>query len=235
MMVRMPRAARAAPLVAGLAGLGWFWAAQASVRAGYPDTDDPSVGLAFVLAHPEAWYVEAAFLFVLAVGLIATVLSTQDRMAASEATPAPIAMRTVTAIGVIAAAMFLGTAIIRMSAGPLAYVGGLNRQWGETAYLVTQFVGPQLLEIGGVTMLAAWIAGTAWTGGRRRVVPKPLALLAILPAYRLAGLPGLVDLLPGAWILWVLAIPTAFLWLLLLGASDGEPATGSLAVPASAI
>jgi hypothetical protein len=99
------------------------------------------------------------------------------------------------------------------------YVQGLDQGWGETAYLVTQFVGVQLFAVGGLALLAIWAVGVAWLGARSGVVPRAVALLAVVPGFRLLGILGVLHLQPeGLWIFYLASIPGAFAWLILLGA-----------------
>jgi hypothetical protein len=213
-------AARLAPLVAGLAGLAWFWFELAPQRAGFEDTDNPATGLAFITAHPGAWVAAGLALAICSIALVATVITLRDRL---EAVPRPdrsgVAIRTVSTLGLFAAFMLLGQAVTRLAGGPVAYVAGLDQAWGETAYLVTQFVGVQLFGVGGMALLAVWALGAAWLGVRRGVMPGPLAALALVPGFRLAAIVGLLGILPdGLWLLYMASIPGAFVWLVLLGA-----------------
>jgi hypothetical protein len=226
-MARLLSAQRGAAVVAGAAGLWWFWAELAPQRAGFPDTDNPAAGLQFLAAHPEAW-VQAGFaLAILAIALIVTVLSMGDRLkAAVDPEGHGVAIRTVTVLGLIAAAMLLGMACVRLAGEPLRYVQSLDQAWGEAAYLVTQFVGVQLLLVGALAVLAMWIAGVAWIGGRSGAIPRLVAVVAILPAIRLIALPVVPDIVPEVlWLVAIAAVPAAFAWLILLGAwrPSGEP------------
>ena len=231
-MSRFLAAERFAPIVAGLAGLAWFWAELAPQRTGFEDTDNPATGLAFLAAHPEAWQQAGLALFVAGLALVATVLGTRDRLSVTEPDAgrgrpdSPVAVRTISIVGLFAAAALIGMGCVRLSGGPVRYVQGLDQAWGEMAYTVTQFVGVQLLLTGGLTLLALWIAGVAWIGGRQGTIPRPVALLAIVPAARLVAIPGLSASLPGGlWIVVLAAIPAAFLWLVLLGAWPGSMGT----------
>jgi hypothetical protein len=225
---------RIAPLVAGLAGLVWVWSELAPQRLGFPDTDDPALSLQFLEANPEAWTQAGFALAVAALALIPTVLAIGSRLRAwDSAQTSDLAAGTITVVGLIGAAMLLGMAAVRLAVEPVRYVHSLSQAWGETAYLVTQFVGPQLLGIAGLALLAMWIAAVAWLGARRGVVQRGLAVLAIFPALRLAALPGIRLLPDGAWVLFMVAIPAAFLWLLLLGAwPPANAAAGPLPAPA---
>lgn len=232
---------RLAPIIAGLAGLAWIWAELAPQRLGLEDTDDPAVSLRFLAADPGAWTQAGLALFVSALALLVTVIAVRDRLTAPHAPGAepPLAPRVLTAIGVLAVGMLLAMAAIRMSGGPVRYVQGLEQGWGETAYLVTQFVGVHLVGQVGLLLLATWIAGAAWLGAGRRVLPRVVAVLAIIPAFRLLVMTGPFVALPGDfwWPLLMASIPTAFVWLVLLGATWPAGPRGEAAArtaPASA-
>lgn len=215
-------AGRLAPLVAGLAGLAWFWFELTPQRAGFEDTDNPATGLDFLAAFPGAWVSAGLALAIAAFALMATVIALRDRL---ESVPSPsgpsVAVRVVSTIGLFAAFMLLGQAVTRLAGGPVAYVAGLDQGWGETAYLVTQFVGIQLFGVGGMALLALWAVGVSWLGVRRGVMPRPVAILAVVPGFRLVAILALLGILPvidGLWLLYMASIPGAFMWLLLLGA-----------------
>lgn len=213
---------RAAPLISGVAGLGWVWAELAPQRAGFPDTDDPSVSLQFLAAHPGSHAMAGIWLMVAALALIATVLDLGRRFATDEAgggaARTPPAAEYVRIIGILAGALLFGMAVVRLSEGPVRYVQSLDQGWGETAYLVTQFVGVQGFAVGGLLLLALWIAGTAWLGAASGLVPRALAVLALLPAVRIIGVLGPLGVeVEGAWILLMVAIPAAFGWVAILG------------------
>ena len=226
-MPKLPTAERGAPIVAGLAGLAWFWLELAPQRYGFEDTDNPATGLAFVAAHPEAWQQAGVALAVMALALVVTVLAMRDRMSGLEPLAAehatPIAPRAVTVVGLVAAAALLGMAGVRLSGGPMLYVRGLDQAWGEMAYTVTQFVGVQLLAVGGLALLALWIVGIAWIGGRGGAVPRGVAILALLPGVRLLAIPGLAGAPDWLWFVMLAALPAAFLWLVLLGVWRPSP------------
>jgi hypothetical protein len=223
-MARLLSADRAAPIVAGVAGLMWFWAELAPQRYGFEDTDNPATGLRFLAAHPEAWAQGGLALGVAAIALVATVIAIHDRLESSAPPNASsVGVRTVAVLGILAAAMLLGMAVVRLAGGPLLHVQGLGQDWGEGAYLVTQFVGIQLFAVGGLTLLSAWILGVGWIGGRRAAVPRLTAMLAVLPGIRVLGLPGTVGILPDAlWIVLMASVPASFLWLVLLGARQAS-------------
>jgi hypothetical protein len=221
-MVRSSTAARLAPLVAGLAGLAWFWFELTPQQAGFEDTDNPATGLQFIAAFPGAWVSAGLALAIAAIALVATVVAVRDRL---ESAPEPngigVAVRTVSTLGLFAAFMLLGQAVTRLAGGPVAYVQGLDQEWGEAAYLVTQFVGIQLFGVGGMALFALWAVGVSWLGARRGVIPRPVAILALVPGFRLVAILALLGILPvidGLWLVYMASIPGAFLWLVLLGA-----------------
>jgi hypothetical protein len=229
----MPRwltADRVGPVVAGIAGLAWFWAELAPQRTPYVDTDDPAQGLAFITANPTAWPLAGLALGIAAVALVATMLGMRVRLHAASAGgregdgASSVAIDTVTVVGLFSAAMLFGMAAVRMSGGPVRYVQGLDQSWGETAYLVTQFVGIQALVTGGFVLLELWLIGFAWLGLRRRLIPRVVAALAVLPAARLLGVLGPFGIeFEGGWFLLILAIPATFAWIALLGIAVRTP------------
>lgn len=224
---RWLRAGSIGPIVAGLAGFGWFVAELAPQGYGFADTDDPSVGLRFVAAHPTDWASAGVLLIVASLALIVAVIATADRLAAAApartARDADVARRSVTVVGLLSAAFLFGHGVVRMVGGPMLYVDGLDAGWGETAYLITQFVGIHLLAQGGTLLLTIWIIGVSGLGAGRRVVPRPLALFALLPGIRLVGFLAPWGLLPdGLWVFFMAGIPAAFLWLVLAGVSSAD-------------
>ena len=222
-------AGRLAPIIAGLGGLAWFWLELAPQRTGFADTDDPSIGLAFINAHPTAWPMAGLALGITAIALVATVLGLRTRLGAVRGDPSGsdgpgVAVDTITVVGLMGAAALFGMAAVRMSGGPVRYVQGLDQAWGEAAYLVTQFVGIQALVTGGFVLLELWLVGATWLGARRGVIPRVVAALAVLPALRLVGVLGPFGIeVEGLWLLLMLAIPATFAWLVLLGATIRSP------------
>jgi uncharacterized membrane protein len=245
-MARGFTSARIAPIVAGIAGVAWFGAELGpQISVGY-DTDNPAEGLAFIAANPTAWPLAGVALGIAAVALVATVLAMRARLVTGQAAPRTdgiederrVAADTVTVVGLFAAAMLFGMAAVRMSGGPVRYVQGLDQAWGEAAYLVTQFVGIQALVTGGFVLLDLWLVGFAWLGLRRGVVPRVVALLAVLPASRLLGVLGPFGIeFEGGWFLLILAMPAAFVWIALLGVAVRRPvamSTGDILRPSLA-
>lgn len=221
----MPRpwpTARLAPLIAGLSGLTWFWFELAPQRAGFEDTDNPAVGLRFIAGDPLAWPLGGLSLAIAAIAIVVTVISSRERLepvvaqAPSRGGPG-FAGGALHAIGLIAATFLLGQAATRLAGGPVLYVQSLDQGWGETAYLVTQFVGVQLFAVGGLGLLAIWSLGVAWVGVRHRAIPRGVAILAVVPGFRLLGILGVLHIQPeGFWIFYMASIPGAFAWLIVV-------------------
>lgn len=226
-MTRWLATERVAPIAAGIAGLAWFWLELAPQRAGFGDTDDPAIGLAFINAHPTAWPLAGLALGIAALAMVATVLAMRARLAGhpDDGNQRGLAVDTSSVVGFLGAAMLFGMAAVRMSGGPVRYVQSLDQAWGETAYLVTQFVGIQALVTGGFVLLDLWLVSVAWLGARRGVIPRAVAVLALFPAFRLIGVLGPFGFqIEAAWPLAMLAIPATFVWLALLGAAFRAPA-----------
>jgi hypothetical protein len=229
-MSRWLRPTRIGPIVVGLAGLGWFVAELAPQGHGFADTDDPSVSLAFVRAHPTDWALAGVLVLLASVALIVTVIAIGDRLAIGAPDPSHtpgVAPRVVTVLGLLGAAFLFGHGVVRMAAGPLLHVDGLDSDWGEAAYLVTQFVGIHLLAQGGILALSTWIVTVAWLGIRRGVLPRPVGFLALIPGVRLLAFLGPWSLLPDElWIVFMAAIPAAFAWLVVMGVSSIDTREG---------
>ena len=129
--------------------------------------------------------------------------------------------RTTSTFGLFAAAFFFGNGVIHIQApGTLTYIESLNYEWGIAAYLAVQMAGTQGFGSAGIFALSIWVIGLSLVGWRSRSLPRPLALLGIMPALPwLMGFLARLELLPeGLWLLYIgsiiLAIP---LWSVVLG------------------
>ena len=132
-------ASRAATLLSGVAGLGWVWAELAPQRAGFPDTDDPSVSLQFLAANPGSHAVAGMWLMVAALALIATVVDVGRRFGTDAGSGGvartPPAFEYVRTIGILAGSMLFGMAVVRLSEGPVRYVQGLDQALADPVQL----------------------------------------------------------------------------------------------------
>ncbi len=203
-------------IAAGLAGIAWFWLELAPPRLGFDDTDSPEVSLRFLHAHSDVYSQAGVALFILATALLAASLLVADALAERSNR---IAVRMLSTIGLIAAASFFLHGVLRFSAGPILYIDSLDHDWGRSAYLAVQMIGIHGFAQAGSFALCAWVVGVSIVGVRAKLVPVALALLAVLPGFRLVGLlVGPFATLPDAtWIIGIAAIPGVMLWCLLLG------------------
>ena len=203
-------------LAAGLAGIAWIWLELAPPRLGFDDTDSPEVSLRFLHAHPEVYGQAGVALFVLGAALLAASFVVADALAERSGR---IAVRMLSAFGMFAAASFFLHGVLRFSAEPILYIDSLDHDWGQAAYLAVQMVGIHGFAQAGTFALCAWVVGVSIVGVRAKVVPAALALLALLPGFRLVGLlvAPFVTLPDAWWLIGIAAIPGAMLWCLLLG------------------
>jgi hypothetical protein len=111
--------------------------------------------------------------------------------------------------------------VLRLGVEPLRYIDGLDRRWGEAAYLALQVIGVHGFAQAALLCLSAWVAAVAVLGWRTRRLPRALCLVAVLPVSRLlvlGGPLGLGPLLPDlVWVLVMAAIPVLLIWCLVLG------------------
>lgn len=205
-----------APIVAGLAGVAWFWLELTPPRLGFDDTDSPEVSLRFLHAHPEVYGQAGAALLVLAAMLVVATFVVADALVER---PASIAVRSLTSIGLIAAACFFLHGVLRFSVQPILYIDSLDRDWGEAAFLAVQMAGIHGFAQAGTFALCLWVVGISILGVRAKVVPLTLGLIAAIPAFRIVGLlVGPFATLPDVlWIVGIAAIPVVMLWCVLLG------------------
>ncbi len=209
--------ATAAGLVA-IAGVAWQYLETTPVRLGFEDTDDPALMVAFIRQYPGVFSQAGVVLVLMAIALIVAVLAITPVVGP---TRDALSTRTTTSFGLIAAAiLFFGGGIRVGSSGPLLHMAGLSQASGEAAYVAAQ-VASQAALITGILALCLWILGLTVIGFRNRTLPALLCILAVAPAYRVAGgLLGPLGLLPQTdvfWVLGVLSILGTFAWLPLLG------------------
>ena len=122
----------------------------------------------FLRAHPEVYAQSGFALLVMAMTLTATTLAIADALAARVG---GLALRWASAFGFFAAAFFLMHGVVRLSAGPLLYIDGMDPDWGEAAYLVVQMVG-----IHASISSRSWMRVLLRGGPRRRRLPvAPIA------------------------------------------------------------
>lgn len=208
-----------AAIVFGLAGLVSTGLQLAQQTLGFEDTDSPAVNLAYLRDHLENYVQQGLVMFVMAVALAILVFAVWDVLAGRSGS---LALRTVSSIGLVAAACFFLFGVLRYGVRPLLYIDSLNPSWGESAYLVQQIAGVHGFAAAAILTMCGWAVGVGVMGYRSGALPRWLCLLALIPALRLLSILGPLlppDALPdGLWIVLVVAIPGSTVWFVLLGA-----------------
>ena len=208
-----------AAIVFGVAGLISTTLQLAQQTLGFEDTDSPAVNLTYLRDHPDNYVQQGIALFVMAIALTILVFATWDLLVARGG---GLALRTMSAFGLMAAACLFLFGVLRYSVWPLLYIDSLNPRWGESAYLVQQVAGVHGVAQGAIVATSAWVLGVAILGSRSRALRRWLCLLAVVPAFRLLSFVGPIlgpALLPdGLWIFFMLSIPGTMVWFVLFGA-----------------
>lgn len=200
-------------------GLAWIAAEAYPPARGYMDTDNPSVMLDFIRAHPASYRIAGSLLLVTAVTLVFAVLAVAARMRSFAVDT--LMLRATTAFGLLAAGMFLILGAMRDAmGGTLLHIDGLSTAWSEAGYVSIQLVGTQSLGAAGIMAMSGWAVGLSIVGLTSKALPTWLCLLGVIPAFRILGW-IVAPLVPAdssvLWILGMLAIPGTTLWFLLLG------------------
>ncbi len=217
------RAGAIAIIVASIAGLAMMAFELTQPALGFDDTDSPATTLSFLATHADVWVRSAYALFALAGGALVGAFAVFDVLSGRAGA---LALRSVTAIGIFSAAAFFGFGVLRAAVAPLQYIAGLDRTWGESAFLVIQVAGVHGLAQAGILTFCGWAVGIGVLGYRSRALPRALCLLAVLPGLRLLLLAlgpigaasSAGQVLPDVlWIVAMLTIPGTFAWSLVLG------------------
>lgn len=231
------RIAGTAAIITGAAGAAWFYLESTPPRLGFDDTDNPAVSLQFLEGHAIIYAQAGVTLFVMAIALIIASHAVSEALA-SRATP--LALRVATTFGLLSAALFFMHGVLRLGVQPILYVNGLRDEWGQTAYLVSQFAGIHGFAQGAITTLCLWSVGISIIGIRTRALPIGLCILGLVPGFRLLGILGPIlksagaDELPGgAWILFMASIVGVMVWCLALGIILVRRASSAAATPAA--
>lgn len=206
-------------IVFGVGGLASTALQLAQQTLGFADTDSPAVTLAYLRDHPDNYVQQGLVLFVMAIALTIVVFVAWDTLSGRSGS---LGLRTVSAFGLFAAACLFLFGVLRYGVRPLLHIDSLELSWGEAAYLVQQIAGVHGVAAGAIVAACGWAVGTAVLGYRSRALPRWLALLAIIPAFRLLTFFG--PLLPpelpldALWIVLMLSIPGTMAWFVALGA-----------------
>lgn len=198
-----------------LAGAAWFALELAPPILGFEDTDDASVSLRFLRQYPQVYALSGLLLTAMATCLTIGTLAIADVLAPRVE---PLALRTTTAFGLLAAACFFLHGVLRLSVGPVLHIDGIDHVQGRAAYVTIQMVGVHGVAQAALVTLSAWAVGLSLMGMRTRTLPVTLCALGTIPAFRLLGLLGPLNVLPEIlWIVFMLSIPGVMMWCLLLG------------------
>ena len=201
-----------------VAGITWFTLELAPPNMGFEDTDSPTVSLRFLRENGQIYAQGGFTLLLMAISLTIAVLAVSDSLAARADA---LALRLTTAFGLFASAFFFMHGVLRLGVEPLLYIDGLDRDWGEAAYLAIQMIGMHGFAQAAVTASCLWVVGVALMGMRTRSFPIAVCALALVPAFRLLGVLGPLEYFDGlpeeTWFLFMVSIPGLLLWCLLLG------------------
>jgi hypothetical protein len=204
-------------IAVAIAGVAFMALQLGAQSLGFEDTDNPAVQLEYLRGHSENYAQQGLAMFVIGIALTILVFAAYDRLAGQVG---PVALRTLSAFGLLGAACYFLFGVMRFSVLPLLYIDGLDHDWGEMAYLVHQVAGIHGFAQAGIVSSCGFAVGIGIAGFRAGVLPRWLAVLAVVPAIRLLAIVGPFGLLPdGFWIIFMLSIPGSFVWFALLGAS----------------
>lgn len=225
----------------GIAGLALTALELVPQTLGFNDTDNPAVSLVYLRDNAEVYAMAGIALFVMALALTIVVFATWDLLAGRSSS---LALRTVSAMGLLAASSFFLFGVLRYGIYPMLHIDGLDADWGEATYLVVQMAGVHGFAQGALVVVCAWAVGVAALGARSGALPRWLAVLALLPAIRLMSILGptrILEGLPGElWIVLMLAIPGTMVWFILLGVAmllrprKGSPAAAAVSLEPAA-
>lgn len=208
-----------AAIVFGVAGLVWTALQLSQVTLGFEDTDSPGVSLAYLRGHLDNYLQQGLAMFVMALALTILVFAVWDLFAGRSSS---LGLRTISTLGLVAAACFFLFGVLRYGVRPLLHIDGLDPSWGEAAYLVQQIAGVHGFAPAAILTMCGWAVGVGVLGYRSRALPRWLALLAVIPAFRLVSILGPLlppDALSGElWIVSLISIPGSVVWFILLGA-----------------
>lgn len=207
-----------AAILFGIAGLALMALEFVPQSLGFSDTDNPAVSLAYLRDNSEVYAMIGIALFVMALALTIVVFTTWDLLAGRSGS---LALRTVSAMGLLAAFCFFLFGVLRSGIYPMLHIDGLSSDWGESAYLVIQVAGVHGFAQAALVVVSSWAVGVAVLGVRSGALPRWLGVLAILPGIRLLAVLGptrILEELPGElWIVLMLSIPGTMVWFILLG------------------
>lgn len=207
-----------AALWAGLGSLGVAGLEARRTSLGFEDADDPRVMLAFFREHADLYTTSGILLILVGIALAVAVLALLRVTSAAD----PGLLSSVGAVfGLFSAAFFFAQGALRVqSPETILHIANYDEASGLAAYAAVQMAGTQGLGSAGAFALAVWalaVAGATW---RPRTLPRPVAVLAVLPATFLliALLGSLVEAAEGLYLLYVGSVVLGLpLWCLGVG------------------
>lgn len=219
--MRATRLGGIAVIVAGLAGIAWFVLELTPPLLGFDDTDNPAVSLSYLRQHPQFYSFTGLTLFIMAVASFVASFAVADALAPRNR---GITHRSLTALGLFAAALVFMHGVLRESVAPLLYIDSLDSRWGESAYLTLQMVGIHGFAGAGFIALSVWVVIICVAGLRFRALPMWLCVWGLIAGLRLVILiagplttTATLDLPGWLWVASMALIPLGMLWWLALG------------------
>jgi hypothetical protein len=144
------------------------------------DADDPAASLAYLADSGDSYVVTGILLVVFAISLVVAAVATREVLRESRRS---LWIDAGAVAGYLAAGALGIAGVMRVAApGPLAYIASMDRDWGESAYLVVQVAGTQSLFAGGVLGMSLWLVGFAIAAWRRRSVARGALVTAVFGA-----------------------------------------------------
>lgn len=210
-----------AVIVAGLAGIALFALEVMGPVLGFDDTDNPAVSLDYLHQHPQFYAFAAIAAFIMALANIAASFAISDVLGPRTSS---ITRRSLSALGLFAAAFLFMHGVLRDSVGPMLYIDSLKSEWGESAYLTIQLLGTHGFLAAGFVALAIWSVGICMAGARSRSLPIWLCVLGLVAGLRLVILmagplmtTAAIEAPAFVWVAAMALIPLGMLWWLALG------------------
>jgi hypothetical protein len=215
------RAGGMAVIIAGLAGIAMFTLELMGPVLGFDDTDNPAVSLDYLRQYPQFYALAAVAEFIMALAYIVASFAISDVLAPRTSS---ITRRSLSALGLFAAAFLFMHGVLRESVGPLLYIDGMNSGWGESAYLTLQMVGIHGFLGASLITLGVWSVGICVAGAHSRSLPIWLCVLGLVAGLRLVMLmagpfltAAAIDFPGFLWLASMALIPLGMLWWLGLG------------------
>lgn len=188
-MMAERRSGGVAALLAGLGAVGVVGLEARRSSLGFDNADDPRVMLEFFRQHADLYASSGLLLIVVGISLAVAVLALWRATSAAD----PGLLNALGAVfGLFSSAFFFAQGVLRVQAPEtILHIADLDEASGLAAYAAVQMAGTQGLGSSGGFALALWAVAVAVATWPRRTLPRPVAVLAVLPAaFLLIGLLG---------------------------------------------